>query len=55
MLKFLSILLAAAVLAAPAYARRKKAPVLEDNKAYVLYLQGCPICQNARSISTNVI
>ena len=47
MLKFLSILLAAAVLAAPAYARRKKAPVLEDNKAYVLYLQGCPICQNA--------
>ena len=27
MLKFLSILLAAAVLAAPAYARRKKAPV----------------------------
>lgn len=31
----------------PAYARRKKAPVLEDNKAYVLYLQGCPICQNA--------
>lgn len=47
MLKFLSILLAAAVLTAPAYARRKKAPVLEDNKAYVLYLQGCPICQNA--------
>ena len=47
MLKFLSILLAAAILAAPAYARRKKAPVLEDNKAYVLYLQGCPICQNA--------
>ena len=47
MLKFLSILLAAAVLAAPAHARRKKAPVLEDNKAYVLYLQGCPICQNA--------
>ena len=47
MLKFLSLLLAAAVLAAPAYARRKKAPVLEDNKAYVLYLQGCPICQNA--------
>ena len=47
MLKFLSILLAAAVLAAPDYARRKKDPVLEDNKAYVLYLQGCPICQNA--------
>ena len=47
MLKFLSVLLAVAVLAAPAYARRKKAPVLEANKAYVLYLQGCPICQNA--------
>ena len=47
MLKVLSALLVISFLAAPAYARRKKEPVLEANKAYVLYLRECPICQNA--------
>lgn len=47
MLKFLSLLLAIIIAAAPAEARRKKPPVLEDNKAYILYLEGCPICEQA--------
>lgn len=47
MLRFLSLLIAAVLIAVPAEARKKKIPTLEDNKAYVLYLEGCPICKQA--------
>ncbi len=47
MLKFLSLLIAAILFAAPAYAKKKKVPVLQENRAYVFYLKMCPICREA--------
>lgn len=47
MLRFFSLLIAFALMATPAEARKKKLPTLENNKAYVLYLEGCPICTQA--------
>ncbi len=47
MLKFLNLVLALALFAAPAEARRKKEPRLEENKAYMFYVEGCPMCQKA--------
>ena len=47
MLRFLSVILALTLLSAPAEARRKKEPVLENNKAYVFYLKSCPMCRKA--------
>ncbi len=48
MLRFLSLIIAAVLITTPAAeAGKKKLPALEDNKAYVLYLEGCPICNQA--------
>lgn len=47
MLRILSIILAVVMFSFPAEARKKKEPVLEENKAYVIYAEGCPICKQA--------
>ncbi len=47
MIRFLSLVIVTVLISFPAQARKKKAPILENNKAYVVYLEGCPICEQA--------